>query len=138
LFVLSLTYCTLADHEIVIMLRHPASLEEDGQRRPSDSNGDRAAEQQASSENLLGPAADTSKEGSSSHQEDSAATDTATLLDGWPRKPQKLGEITAFTVLSFVADAVLVLAPVTFIGKLPTHSRTCRMTCVGFLRLRCC
>jgi hypothetical protein len=39
------------------------------------------------------------------------------LLPDWPSVPEKLGKVTLFTVVCDLADWILVLAPIIFIGS---------------------
>ncbi len=57
--------------------------------------------------------------GDAAQADNSASFANASLapaLRDWPPKPQTLGERTASTVLASLADVLLVLAPIAFIG----------------------
>jgi hypothetical protein len=47
----------------------------------------------------------------------SADSGSISLFPQWPSTPERLGEVTTSSVIGYVADAILVLAPVLFIGK---------------------
>ncbi len=51
----------------------------------------------------------------------------ASVLEAWPKEPEALGQVTALTVLSSIADSVLVLLPAIFLGKYDQLPPTCLM-----------